>query len=283
MKNEIRKQYRDNGLCDELVERIEIIDFTDYKMLMVKHPLMNECLMDVNVEPFWKNKLFNKELQKVDNYCDFLNKSLNVRTRGIRECIDKKDWGGITYLIHDSNLWNWFIHNHFDLDDDGYFYLIKMMWVLDEQTNNQLNWLDVDELIDLFTYRGNPQKIMNDEDLKSLGVSGATVANIIQINQNQDLHDFKEIIKKLIENNIKIIIFTTPQHKYFYDLVDNSEKIAFKNILLEIHKDSNLEIHSFIEKYSDLEIWRNPTHIVVSESSSIFSNDIAKLILEELK
>ena len=61
------------------------------------------------------------------------------------------------------------------------------------------------------------------------------------------------------------------------------EKIAFKNILLEIHKDSNLEIHSFIEKYSDLEIWRNPTHIVVSESSSIFSNDIAKLILEELK
>ena len=125
--------------------------------------------------------------------------------------------------------------------------------------------------------------IMNDEDLKSLGVSGATVANIKQINQNQDLHDFKEIIKKLKENNIKIIIFTTPQHKYFYDLVDNSEKIAFENILLEIHKDSNLEIHSFIEKYSDLEIWRNPTHIVVSESSSIFSNDIAKLILEELK
>ena len=165
MKNEIRKQYRDNGLCDELVERIEIIDFTDYKMLMVKHPLMNECLMDVNVEPFWKNKLFNKELQKVDNYCDFLNKSLNVRTRGIRECIDKKDWGGITYFIHESGLWNWFIHNHFDLDDDGYFYLIKMMWVLDEQTNNQLNWLNVDELIDLFTYRGNPHKIMDDDDL----------------------------------------------------------------------------------------------------------------------
>ena len=99
----------------------------------------------------------------------------------------------------------------------------------------------------------------------------------------KDFLDLQEIIKKLKENNIKIILFTTPQHKYFYDLVDTSEKIAFEKILLEIHNTSNLEIHSFTEKYSDLEIWRNPTHIVVSKSASIFSDDIAKLILEELK
>jgi len=125
--------------------------------------------------------------------------------------------------------------------------------------------------------------IMMDADLKSLAISGATVADIKPINQNQDLRDFKEIIKKLKENNIKIILFTTPQHKYSYDLVDSSEKIAFKNILLEIHNISSLDIHSFTEKYSDLEIWRNPTHIVVSKSASIFSDDIAKLILKELQ
>jgi hypothetical protein len=125
--------------------------------------------------------------------------------------------------------------------------------------------------------------IMMDADLKSLAISRATVAEIKPINQNQDLHDFKEIIKKLEENNITIILFTTPQHKYSYDLVDNSEKIAFKNILVEIHNISSLNIHSFTEKYSDLEIWRNPTHIVVSKSASVFSNDIAKLILKELQ
>ena len=125
--------------------------------------------------------------------------------------------------------------------------------------------------------------VMMDADLKSLAIGGATVADIKPIDQNQDLRDFKEIIKKLKENNIKIILFTTPQHKYSYDLVENSEKIAFKNILEEIHNISSLDIHSFTEKYSDLEIWRNPTHIVVSKSASIFSNDIAKLILEELQ
>jgi hypothetical protein len=125
--------------------------------------------------------------------------------------------------------------------------------------------------------------IMSDNDLKSLAISGTTIVDIKEINQNKDFLDLQEIIKKLKENNIKIILFTTPQHKYFYDLVDTSEKIAFEKILLEIHNTSNLEIHSFTEKYSDLEIWRNPTHIVVSKSASIFSDDIAKLILEELK
>ena len=125
--------------------------------------------------------------------------------------------------------------------------------------------------------------IMSDEDLKSLANSGITPVEIKSINQNQDFLDLQEIIKKLKENNIKIILFTTPQHKYFYDLVDNTEKIAFENTLLEIQNTSNLKIHLFTEKYSDLEIWRNPTHIVVSKSASIFSDDIAKLILQELQ
>ena len=46
---------------------------------------------------------------------------------------------------------------------------------------------------------------------------------------------------------------------------------------------TNLEIHLFTHKYSDLEIWRNTSHIAVSKSASIFSIDIAKLIVEELK
>ena len=68
-----------------------------------------------------------------------------------------------------------------------------------------------------------------------------------------------------------------------YDLVDDSEKIAFKKILTNIHDTTNLEIHLFTDKYSDLEIWRNTTHIAANKSGSIFSIDIAKLILEELK
>ena len=125
--------------------------------------------------------------------------------------------------------------------------------------------------------------VMVDEKLQLQAIRDAKPVEITSIDKNQDLLSLKKIITHLQENNIKIILFTTPQHKYVYDLVATSEKQAFEKIIVELEKSNNLEIHRFTEKYSDLEIWRNPTHIVVSKSASIFSDDIAKLILKELK
>ena len=124
---------------------------------------------------------------------------------------------------------------------------------------------------------------MPDDELKLDGISEAKPVNIRLPSENRDLSSLKEIIDRLQQNNIKVILFASPQHKYLYDLIDDSEKIAFKEILTELHDTTNLEIHLFTDKYSDLEIWRNTTHIVVSKSASIFSIDIAKLIVEELK
>ena len=125
--------------------------------------------------------------------------------------------------------------------------------------------------------------VMVDEKLQLQAIRDAKPVEITSIDKNQDLLSLKKIITHLQENNIKIILFTTPQHKYVYDLVATSEKQAFEKIIVELEKSNNLEIYRFTEKYSDLEIWRNPTHIVVSKSASIFSDDIAKLILKELK
>tara|TARA_B110001454_G_scaffold94084_1_gene89538 strand:+ start:123 stop:1085 length:963 start_codon:yes stop_codon:yes gene_type:complete len=125
--------------------------------------------------------------------------------------------------------------------------------------------------------------VMVDEKLQLQAIRDAKPAEFTSIDKNQDFLSLKKIITHLQENNIKIILFTTPQHKYFYDLVATSEKQAFEKIIVELEKSNNLEIYRFTEKYSDLEIWRNPTHIVVSNSVSIFSDDIAKLILKELK
>jgi len=125
---------------------------------------------------------------------------------------------------------------------------------------------------------------MLDDELKLDGILNSnSKAKIRPPGENRDLSSIKEIIDRLQKNNIKVILFSSPQHKYYYDLVDDSEKIAFKKILDNIHDTTNLEIHLFTDKYSDLDIWRNTTHIVVSKSASIFSIDIAKLIVEELK
>jgi len=168
--NEIQQIYRDNGLCEELVDKIVL----DGGMLLMKHPLINEPISSPDTEPYWKtvndikNKVigFHKELTKTNTYCEFLNKKLEIINSSIRESIDEKDWGRLCCWVPENQLWSWFMNNHFDLDDDGYFYLLKEMWVLDEQLSNPLDWYDVYEITELFTYRGNPQRIMSDEDLE---------------------------------------------------------------------------------------------------------------------
>ncbi len=125
--------------------------------------------------------------------------------------------------------------------------------------------------------------VMEDSELKLLAISQANPTKIKNPDENNTVLALKKIIDRLEKNDIKVILFTTPQHKYFYDLVDQSEKIVFEKILLDISEHTYLEIHLFTEKYSELEIWRNPTHIVVSDSASIFSDDIASMILEELR
>jgi len=134
-------------------------------------------------------------------------------------------------------------------------------------------------------YKFDYKRDFNTQSDKSLKASASFYPKIQFRNpgENQNLVAFKQIINKLKENNIQIILFTTPQHKYAYDLVEKSDKIAFEKILEEITEYSGLEIHSFTDKYSDLDIWRNLSHIVTSKSSLIYSEDIANLILKELK
>ena len=164
---EVRDEWRDNGLYDELVDSL---NFNGMGMLMVKHYLMDTPLMyDVKVpkgqKPIWKYETFNKELQKTDTYIDFLNKSFDLQTEWLKECIDKKEWDTVLLVVDNKHLIKWFMENHYDLEDEGFFHLLKRIWVLDEQWDSILSLYDAEEIRDLFTYRGNPHRIMNDEDL----------------------------------------------------------------------------------------------------------------------
>jgi hypothetical protein len=131
-----------------------------------------------------------------------------------------------------------------------------------------------------FDYQRN-FNTQSDESLKN-SASFYSKIQFRNTGENQNILAFKQIIDKLKEKNIQIILFTTPQHKYAYDLVEKSDKREFEKILEEITEYSGLEIHSFTDKYSDMDVWRNLNHIVRSESSLIYSEDIGNLILQEL-
>ena len=122
----------------------------------------------------------------------------------------------------------------------------------------------------------------NDVDLRNLFfVEGVTFNKISDYDKNPNVIAFKEIITKLEQNNIEIIIFITPQSKYYLDAMPNSAKITFETMIQNIEKDHKLKIHSLLDKYKDMNIWYNAQHIAIFNNTHIYSTDISKIINEE--
>ncbi len=111
----------------------------------------------------------------------------------------------------------------------------------------------------------------------------APFTEINEPEKNTELKALKDIINKLQENHIKVIIFTTPQHKFYLESLPNSYKESFNSILKNLSSTEHLQIYSLQYKYKDLKIWNDITHVAANENSTIFSQDIAKIILNETR
>ncbi len=108
---------------------------------------------------------------------------------------------------------------------------------------------------------------------------GATFNQIGDFSDNADVIAFQKIINKLQENNIKIIIFTTPQSKYYLNAMPDSAKNTFDDLLNYLEKNSKVKIYSLQDKYKDLEIWDDPQHVAIFNNTQIYSMDVSKIIL----
>lgn len=106
--------------------------------------------------------------------------------------------------------------------------------------------------------------------------------NIIPPEKNVNVIALKEIIKKLQENNIKVIVFIIPQNKFYSDPMPDVYKKSFNSILDDLHTIPNLKIYDLYYKYKDLNIWGDLTHVAINRNATIYSEDVARMILEEI-
>lgn len=101
--------------------------------------------------------------------------------------------------------------------------------------------------------------------------------------RNKNLIALKKTIHELRKNDINVVVFVTPYNKYHIDQITNYETESFNSILQNISSESNITIYSLYDKYSDLPIWRDIDHITGNKTGTIYSEDIAKIILKEIE
>jgi hypothetical protein len=115
-----------------------------------------------------------------------------------------------------------------------------------------------------------------------IGNTGLIFSNLDPPREIINYSAFEEIIFTLQENDIEVIIFIAPQSKFQLDNLSDDFIHSFNLILDEIHDIPNLKTHDLFYRYSDLNIWNDATHIAINNKTTIYSEDVAKMILEEI-
>ena len=140
-----------------------------------------------------------------------------------------------------------------------------------------------------FDYLG---KTSTDEELRDIYVRqceqndrrcSSSYEPINPAEKNKNFIALKEIIKKLKENDIKVIIYSTPHNKYFLDSMRESDKQIFDTFLSIISDEFDIPVYRLHDRYINEQIWYDNSHVALGNNEISHNADIGQIILDELK
>ena len=79
------------------------------------------------------------------------------------------------------------------------------------------------------------------------------------------------------------LLFKTPHHKYYIENVPESTLRDYDTVLNEISKELNVDVYDYFDRYADMPIWVDLEHVSYNDESSIYTDDVTKMILLEIK
>ncbi len=98
----------------------------------------------------------------------------------------------------------------------------------------------------------------------------------------KNIYALDKIITELHNHEIKVIIFTTPLHEYYLNSLSDSQKNQFLELKKQLTEKHKIKIYNFEEKYNELNIWADISHISYHRNATEYNKDIAEIISMEM-
>lgn len=137
-----------------------------------------------------------------------------------------------------------------------------------------------------FTYGKKTYEVNNESVLKQQYEQFAKKnKNFIVYGNEENINsdDLEEIIFSLKKNNISVILFSVPYPSVYLEKISESDIEIFTSILEKISKENDLKVYHLYDKYAELNIWRDIRHVSMTNTTSTYSLDVAKIILQEIE
>lgn len=178
-------------------------------------------------------------------------------------------------------LTNSFLEKYDFLESPRHFLMVKMLNYVDS---------DLQILSENISESNTPFILLTEKNYKAINNTDIRITfdhiiypTISPVEKNKTLVIFKNMLEKFKENDIKVIIFTTPFNEVYLDNLPNDNKKQFKKIIENIVNEFDLKIYDLTDKYSKLQVWGDYQHIALGSYSKPYSEDIIKIIISEIK
>jgi len=86
----------------------------------------------------------------------------------------------------------------------------------------------------------------------------------------------------LQDNEIKVVLFIIPHAEAILEQISDSDYTLFNSTMQNISNEYDVPVYSLLENYRSMKVWWGTYHITPSEEGIIYSQDVAKIILDEI-
>jgi hypothetical protein len=157
---------------------------------------------------------------------------------------------------------------------------LKTVFQFNQSPDFDLNLSNItDEYTPFYNYNSSPT-IKEFDEIKNQGSS--VPQWIKQTEKHRNVAALKNIIEKSKQENIKLVLFTTPLHQTYLDYLTNSQKEQFYKLLSDFDTQYDVKIYDLTYSYIDNNIWQDASHISYHNDVTIFNQDISNLLKNEM-
>lgn len=133
-----------------------------------------------------------------------------------------------------------------------------------------------------FVEKRDPQFI-NIKNLDEVNKPLDYVVRVCPDDMNNEMTKLSEMVSVFKKNNIKVILFVPPFASSYLNAVGTAGTTQFLSALENFSNTNGLQLYDLHDRYVDLNIWADPQHVAQNPQVIVYSNDVAQIILKELK
>jgi hypothetical protein len=132
-------------------------------------------------------------------------------------------------------------------------------------------------------YEGPPnaEKILTKEKLEKLALNYEFIDD--DYVRSENLEGYEELVQKMHQEKIKIIIIIPPHTKEFLSLIPEDKKQNFLSAMKLFEQKNSVLVYDLLEKFKNEPIWSNLDHVAINPRAEEYSKNISEIIIGEIK